>query len=286
MKYLCSVLLLALLFSCGNQNSKKNNEDPAGASDQETENQISEKAISSEGLELLQKLKGNYYTLQQDGDALFYQEKCTYNEKDISISEIAEGSGYWEFYWLNETLDIHQVEEKEGSIYITSHTDEDQTFIFSQHKNKSVWDLTVAGYRDTTPLTRVEDAHTFTAKPCTDIAEIMQRIPESWYLLTEIDGENVLYEPCEDAPGGITIDETSIDFWSGSDPYQVVSMRKLFNKVTITYQSLYDRQIQDSIVMHDMYSAVFKFGKGTEDDNNYVSEQSKDSFTTVQEDCD
>ncbi len=223
MKNQVYAILLLVFLSCTNQSSKTSNEsiDATQKSTEEPkiEDTNTEVELSQEEQRILKKVQGEYYSLGQKTNTFLYQENCAYNSYDIGISRKLDDMGFWEFHWLNETLDILKVEEKNNEIRIT--TNEDVVFFFSKNSTSNVWDLNISEYRDTTYITRTETVQNFDMIPCTDIPTILHKIPETWYGISTIDGKEVIYEPCESAPDGMSITETTIDFWSGSDPYRL-----------------------------------------------------------------
>ena len=229
------------------------------------------------------KIEGKYFSLQENEGSFTYVEDCDYNDGDIQFLKKLDDVAFWEVQWLGELFDIRKVEEKDGTITISAYSDSKKVFVLSKNENEFVWDIALSGSEEVTSFCRAEDAPNFSVSPCTSIHKIMAGIPESWYEISEYEGENVIFVPCEDAPGGITIDGETIDFWSGSDPYPILSMSKLFNKVTIVYQS--GDQSESTIVMHEINGHVIRFGDGSDDDSRYVEQDSKDSYPTIEEEC-
>ncbi|MEL7003835.1 MAG: hypothetical protein AAFN93_14020, partial [Bacteroidota bacterium] len=88
----------------------------------------------------------------------------------------------------------------------------------------------------------------------------------------------------EDAPGGFSLEDNRYDNWSGSDPYEIVSMEKKNNRITMTYKSPYDDKTE-SLTIHNLESEVIQMGDGSADDSQYIKEESKDIYPTVEEDC-
>ncbi|WP_340075581.1 hypothetical protein [Leptobacterium sp. I13] len=283
MRTLLVFTILLIFIGCRNSNTNTNKGGKEVSNPIEVESNL-DNALTTEAIELVKKLEGIYYTLRKDGTNLFYEESCSYNPYDVKITEVAEESGYWDIYWLDESFSIHAVKEKDGDIYITSKEDIENTFIFSKNTNDLLWDFAMMGSKETTPIVKIEDVENFEMKPCTDAEEIMKRIPTTWYQISELDGKEAIYEPCMEAPIGITIDANSIDFWSGSDPYRIVSMSKLFNRITIKYQSIHNEDI-GSIIMHNLYGDVIQFGNGTSKDHRYVNEQALDMYPIIKEEC-
>ena len=285
MKNKVYVILLLVFLSCTNQSSKTNN-GSIDATQKSTEkpafeDTYTEVELTLEEQNILKKVKGEYYSLGQKTNTFLYQESCTYKSHDIGISRKLDDMGFWEIYWLNETLDILKVEEKNNQIRIT--TNDDFVFFFSKNNTANVWDLNISEYRDTTYITRTETVQDFDMIPCTDIPTILHKIPETWYGISEIDGKEVLYEPCESAPDGMSITETTIGFWSGSDPYNVKSMSKLLNKITITYER-FDLS-ENHVVLSDIKGSVIKIRYEDGNNSKYVSKLAKDSYPIVKEDC-
>lgn len=287
MKTLLFPIILLLLFAaCGNPKTEVV-EDELGVPDSIEIDDDRSTDLPSEDRKLIRKLEGEYYMLREENGDIYYEEPCNFNTYDVKITESAEGSGYWEIYWLSDWYPINRAEEKNGGIYITVETEAENIFMFLPAENDLLWNFAMMGSKEAPPIVRTAAVDSFEIRPCTDARKIMKDLPTNWYLISNIDGKKVIYEPCEEPPGGITIGEhgESIDFWTGSDPYNVISMTKANNRITIKYNSNFDETVY-SIIMHDYYGTVAKFGDGKSKDDFYVSKQAKDSYRIVKEECD
>ena len=171
---------------------------------------------------------------------------------------------------------------KKNGIKIYSE-DSEYVFVLSKNKKDKVWDFGVLGYKDQTYLTRVENIAEFEIKPCTDIEKIMHEIPDTWFEISTIEGQEVIYEPCESAPGGITITTKTIDFWGGSDPYKIRSMTKLNNEVTIIYER---HDLSESKIIFKEWNETILSIK-IEDKNavKHVSKEAKGNYPIIEEEC-
>lgn len=275
------IALLLICTSCGNQNSKENDSSTESSEVQDVQDESSFIDPS-----LIAKVEGDYYILQGDGDKNYYQEPCNYLSYNLKISETAEGSGDWNIEYEDDSYEISLIEDKEGDIHVTTKAAPgmESTFLFEQNKNELLWSFAEIGFSELSPMVKVQNLENFEIKPCTDAAEIMSHLPTTWYELVEIDGEQVIYAECESAPSGYDIDENgeSIDFRSGSDPDIIVSMSKINNQITILHRSAYNESETPRSILVDLSNRKDFVNFHGEP---HVSDQVKDSFPAVDEDC-
>lgn len=281
MKILKLVPLLSfLIISCNNQPKQL-------VKDTDTIDKTKEyRNIDSIGLNLISKLSGKYYTLTEEGNTIYYKERCQYSTHDIEIvRKVEDINDYWLLLWQNESYEINHVEEKNNDIYLTS-DENDYTFIFINNSNKS-WSFAELGMKGIYPITKTEDIKKYKSQPCTDEAAIMKDHAMSWTELTLVDGLEVIYEPCEEATSGIDLNydkgNNTIDFRSGSDPLKIIATSKLYNQITITYE--YPSGNISTIIIHDFQGESVKVGKGNSQDSNYISKENEDLYSVVKEDC-
>ncbi len=235
--------------------------------------------------ELMQKLDGEYYLLSGEGEEIYYQDYCDFSSFDISVYEASKDSRHWLIHWAGEEYKINKVEETKNGIYITTLSESEQDFMFSHNENKLLRNFG-SGAKEAPLIVRVEDLENFEIRPCTDEKAIIKDAGRSWYLVSLIDGIEVVFEPCMEAPGGFSFDEKSIDFWSGSDPYEIISFSKFNNKTIIVYQTRLDNKL-DSLVVNGLNREVIHIKNSDGQDEYYVSERSrKELYPTLEEDCD
>ncbi len=284
MKYMLLSLSLLIIAGCSNQsgNTKNDAENPAKTDLPQAEEVLEEVELSPEESQIMSNLKGAYFTLSKRGNSLTYVEECSFSEGDIRISKKLDEMDFWEIYWRGSSYDVQKVNIENRVVRIKAYSNEITTFTLSKKDTEFAQNMSVSGSTELISITRVEDVKNFNSEPCTEIIQIMDGLPQSFYELTDLDGKQVFYEPCEDAPGGITMDGETIGFWSGTDPYPIITMSKLFNKIRIVYEA---NGQQTALVMTLRNSTVFQFGKGNDDDTFYVQEDSKDQYETIQEEC-
>lgn len=279
------VCLLLIGFGCSSPITNSENESLVTADGTEIEgNETGE--IFAKGQELLRQLEGDYFELYEEGAHRYYPEPCGYASWDVQIREIYEETGYWEISWAGESYDIVLAEKEEsGNIVIETSSEVEERFTFMANPDPKVWNFD-SGRRQTPDIVRVEDIENFDMRPCTNAVEIMQHLATTWYELEEVDDQEVIIEPCESAPAGFDIaeDGSTIDFRSGSDPDEIVSMTKLNSRITIVYRPIYGGE-ERTLVIHNKYGGVAQVGVGTEDDPRYVTEASSDTYEKVEEDC-
>jgi len=280
------LLPLLILMGCGNQSSESNV--ASSSIDEEGGNDatVPEAAVSIDR-SLLSKIADEYYIVTTDNDQVYFQEPCEYLPYHVNITETAEDSGEWNIYYNGDTYDIAQVEEAEGDIRIVTRAESagmESTFLFSPNENESLWDFIEVGMQGISTLAKTYEMENIEIRPCSDMSKIMAYMEDSWYLISKIDGKDVLYEPCEEAPGGFSLEGSNYDNWSGSDPYAIVSMTKKNNIITMKYKSLYNDEIQTQII-HNLAGEVIQLGDGSPDDSHYIREESKDIYTTIEEGC-
>ena len=234
-------------------------------------------------IDLIKKIKGEYFIMVQTGNEIIYSEPAEFKSYDIKIYEVVEESGYWEIEWYGTTYPIKYAEQKEDDIYLVTDRD-DITFIFIKNENHDFWNFAEMGSKNNSPIVKTTEIKKYKAEPCTDMDEILRDFPNSWYQISIIDGEDAIFIPCEDAPGGIGIESGTIGFWNGSDPDEIVSISKLYNRLTIIHQSVFDGS-KDTTVIHNLQGNTAQFGKGNNQDGFYVMESAKAFFTTINEEC-
>lgn len=272
-------------FGCSSPSSNPENEPQVTEDGTEIEGNDTGETFA-EGQELLRQLEGDYYELYEDGADRYYPEPCGHAGWDVQIREIYEETGFWQISWAGESYDIVLAEKEEtGNIVIETSSEVEERFTFMANPNSKVWNFD-SGRRQTPDIVRVEDIENFDMRPCTNAAEIMQHLSTTWYKLEEVDNQEVIKEPCESAPAGFDIaeDGSTIDFRSGSDPDEIVSMTKLNSRITIVYRSMYGGE-ESTLVIHNKYGGVAQVGNGSDDDPRYVTESSSDSYAKVEEDC-
>lgn len=283
MKKICFSIILALLFARCDNTTREGDDEIAVALDSLETGVAAD--LPTEGINLILELEGEYLMLSEvDGEA-FYEEPCNFNQYDVKIAESAEGSGEWELYWLDHWYPIASSEEKSGGIYITVDSEAENVFMFLPAENDLLWNFAMMGSKSTSPIVRIEALDLVKINSCTDASAIMRNLPTVWYQLSLLDGEKVIYEYCEEAPDGLSLGEhgESIEFWNGSDPYEILSMSKANNRITIVYMTAFR---EDTLYMHNFYGSVVRFGEGSGEDDLYVSEEKKGRYRVVKEECD
>ena len=273
--------MIFLLTGCVNNNQNSSTEDQTDDSTDTVEQTM---VILSLGRELVESLAGEYFLMSDDSGGGFRHEPCKFVRFDLNVYEIAEGSGFWELHWLEDIYPIHSAQEKDGVIYVRSETDMERLFLFTSTDDERLLRFAMMGTREPPLIVRVEQVEEFYIEPCTDIDEIMKKLPATWYLITEMDGKDVIYVECQAPPGGLSIGGGTVDFWSGSDPYPILRMHKSNNRITVVYKANFGEWI-DSLVIYDLYAGVAKIGFGDDDDDRYVSEAAKERYVVVEEEC-
>lgn len=245
-----------------------------------------ETIVLEEGQELLRKIQGEYMELGNNAEGYFYQEPCGYSMHAVSVHEIYEGTGIWEIGWAEDSYYIESATEEGGDIHIKTNSNIEEEFWFLANDQDMVWNFG-SGRKEVQEIVLREDITNMPMIPCSDKEEIMKHLPSSWYLLDEVHGKSVIIQPCEEAPAGIDITSNAefLDFRSGSDPNEIVSMFKLNSVVSIIHRSVYGGE-PDTLVIHDKYSDVARIGNGSADDRRYVSEAGKDIYEVLEEPCD
>ncbi len=278
--YIAHLIILLFSIGCG-QNTNQDKLEAAtdtSTSENDVEEVFEEIELSVSENEIIKALAGNYFSLQKNDDGYIYMEDCSYSEWDVAIEKKLDNVNFWEISFYSTRYDIQEVKQEEELITILA---EGKTYTFS--KKEMIWEVELPNTQEITALVAAQYLENIAFEPCTEIHKIMDGIPENWYEISEIDGESVVFEPCEDAPGGITINGETIDFWSGSDPYEIHSMTKLYNQISIVYEN--GLQELDTIIMHDLDEVLFKFGQGNESDRRYAPEEIVTEFPTVNEEC-
>lgn len=254
--------------------------------DQGTEIERNPTEVVAQGQEVLQQIAGDYFELYEDGADRYYPEPCGTSMWDVQIREIYEETGFWEISWAGESYPISLAEfDENGNINIETTSEVEERFTFLTNPNSKVWNFD-SGRRQTPDIVRVEDIEEFDLRPCTDKEKIMEQMPGSWYKLELSDGAEVIHVPCGSASDGFDIadDGSSIDFRSGSDPNEIISISKLNSRITIIHRSAFGGE-SDTLVIHDKYGGVARVGTGLDTDPRYVNEQSRSSYQTVEEEC-
>jgi len=263
---------------CGSNNSKESSVDENTA--------VSEEEYFIDPA-LVAKVEGEYFLIESEGEEIYYQEPCDFRSYDIKISESAEGSGEWSIQHQGDYYDIAKIEEKEGNLYVNTRADQpgmDLTFLFGQNEQELLYDFSLMGMSDNSRMTRVQHLDKFENRPCTDRDEIIAGLESTWFYLSTIDNETVIYIPCEETPGGFGVEDGSFDNWSGIDPFPIVSMSKENNRITMIYKSVFSEETFE-LVLHNYTGTTIQLGKGSETDETYVSEQAKEIYDEVEEEC-
>ena len=244
-----------------------------------------ESIVVEEGEELLRSIQGEYFELTFSTEGNYYQEPCGYSMHTVSVHEVYEETGIWEIWWAGDSYFIESATEEDGDIRIKTNSMIEEEFWFLANDQDMVWNFG-SGRKEAPEIVLREDITNMPMLPCTDKEEIMRHMPSSWYKLDEVDGKQVIITPCEESPAGIDIISNAefLDFRSGSDPNEIVSMSKLNSCVTIVHRSVYGGE-SDTLVIHDKYSDVARIGDGSADDNRHVSEAGKDIYEVLEEPC-
>lgn len=244
-----------------------------------------ESIVVEQGEELLRSIQGEYFELTYSPEENYYQEPCGYAMHSVSVHEVYEETGIWEVWWAGDSYFIESATEVDGDIHIKTNSMIEEEFWFLANEQDMVWNFG-SGRKEAPEIVLREDITNMPMIPCTDKAEIMKHMPSSWYLLEEVHGKQVILQPCEEAPAGIDIISNAefLDFRSGSDPNEIVSMSKLNSRVSIVHRSVYGGE-PDTLVIHDKYSDVARIGKGTPEDKRYVSESGKGIYDVLEEPC-
>lgn len=286
MRQLLMIISVAILLT--NCSSPKNDTENADTSTDSSSNSeiIEEEYSGTEGVELISELAGEYYNLQKEGSSVYYQAPCTSSPYDLKISETAEGSGEWTINWEEQEHTIAKAEKKEGDIYINTAAPKgmDFTFILSKSSTKDLWEFVELGISGVSTMAKNEDLENFEIKPCTDTQAIMKTLASQWFLVSKVEGKDVLFVPCEEAPGGFSIDAESYDNWSGVDPYEVLSVAKTLNEIKIVYKSIYGEDTQTKSIKN-FNGTVLYVTNGNGEDELYIREDSKDIYSEVEEEC-
>lgn len=282
------VLTILILVSCGQKNMTEDNKGNTLTMSEKDKIKNDVELIKTEpsgtfDRALIQQFVGPRFFLKKKGESYTFEDACDFRDFDISIAETAEYSNDWELTFYGETYSITGIKETKGDIGLT--TDKSKTFVFRRTENPMVWGFLVNGNDNIRYLAKKHELENFNIRACTDINKIMNNTSTTWYQLTEKKGILSIEVPCEDAPAGITIDGSFIDFWSGSDPYPIVSMSKILDKVTIVYTSVFDETKRESIIMHSPGHNLIKFGKGVYEDNYYVAEVALKEYPEILEPC-
>lgn len=242
-------------------------------------------AIVAEGQELLRKIQGEYFELTTHSEGNYYQEPCEYSMHSVAVGEVYEQTGIWEIWWAGDSYYIESAREENGDICLKTNSMAEEKFWFLANDQDMVWDFG-SGRKEAPEIVLREDITEMPMIPCFNKEEIMQHLPSSWYLLDKMDGKQVIISPCEESPAGYDIISNGefIDFRSGSDPNEIVSMFKLNSRVSIVHRSVFGGE-PDTLVIHDKYSNVARIGEGSADDRRYVSEAGKDIYEVIEEPC-
>ncbi len=241
--------------------------------------------VVAQGQDVLAEIQGEYFELTFSPEGNYYQEPCGYSMHSVSVKEVYEETGFWEIYWAGESYSIESATKEGADIRIKTNSEVEEEFWFLANDQEKVWNFS-SGRKTAPEVILREDVSHVQMMPCMDKEGIMEHLPSSWYKLEERDGKEVIVSPCEGSPEGIDIISNAgfLDFRSGSDPNEIVSMYKLNSRVYIVHRSIH-RGKSDTLVIHDMYSDVARIGKGTSEDNRFVSEAGKDIYEVIEEPC-
>lgn len=225
------------------------------------------------------KLNGSYIELDKKKQDFVYEDKCDFRAYDLRIFEVTEYSDEWRMEWRGDTYDITSVIDK-GNTFIIG-TTKDSSFCFKKDdKNDAVWHFFPLEFKGTFFVANTENLENFSSVPCKNMNEIIKNIPSTtWYELTSVDDVLSVVLPCETAPAGFSIEDSSIDFWSGSDPYPIISMKALQDRLTIVYESRLNSKF-DSLEIRNPGEKIIQI-----DDTYFVNERYKDTYPEVQEPC-
>ncbi|MCH8902965.1 MAG: hypothetical protein IIA45_03510 [Bacteroidetes bacterium] len=293
------LILFIILYGCGNQQTE--NTDTKSEVLETVEIEEGEIAEESEQIEepsphfeLLSQLEGTYFILTEEFDGYYYEEPCGFVEFDVKIVEVSEYSDNWEIYLpgdYGEYYTITSAEEKNEGIYITATEEvegEVRTWAFLPNPAEYVWEFITLGLKYNPQIVKAENLEEFEIRPCLDALEIMRELPSTWYMISVIDGKDVIYEPCFEPPGGFSIDKDAkwLDFWTSGDPFEILSMVKHNNRIEIVYKSEFDPEEKTFIMHNYSFSQTAQFGYGIEEDEMYVSDELRSMYPTVEEECD
>ena len=287
MKFTLFISALLLIFSCNpsadkaGTDSTVDDEEFLNTNEEDSDEEEIDAELSPESHQLLLTMEGNYFVLDHGSGIFSYLEDCAYNEGEISIRQKLDNVAFWGIEWYGEWIDIHSVTETEREITV-SNLEEDLVFIFRKQETEFVFEFIVAGYRDSWYLAKSEHIQEFEIISCDNILRIISDLPDTYYLLTEIDGEEVIYYPCY-APDVIIMDGETIDFSSGSDPYPIESMEKLFNRIVVRYMPA--DTILDSIIINRVNENIYTISTDESNAKRYVREEAIGLYKEVNEGC-
>lgn len=288
------IYVTAILIGCGDtsshyQASTEDGTEIEGNRSYDVEGQeevfYERESVVANGQDLLLSIQGEYFELTYSSEGSYYQEPCGYSMHSISVLEIHEETGIWEIWWAGDSYYIESATNEGGDIRIKTNSQIEEEFWFLANDQDFVWNFG-SGRKEAPEIVLREDITNLPIIPCTDKEKIMDYLPSSWYKLDEVHGKQVVITPCEESPAGIDIISNAefLDFRSGSDPNEIVSMTKLNSRVSIVHRSVYGGE-PDTLVIHDMYSNVARIGKGTSEDNRFVSDAGKDIYEMIEEPC-
>ena len=236
--------------------------------------------LSTHENQLIQGLRGNYFDLKMIDGKLTYEESWKLNDFDFQIIRKLDDVNLWEIYSLGSHYDVFKVEKKGDKIIIHSFEEEEVIFYLYVDNKKEEILFHIQGYRDDFYLIQDKDVAKVKSKSCSNATMILKNISFKWFTLTAIDGEMVLFEPCEEVMDGMSIANNSVDFWSGSDPYPILSVEKLYENISIFYKNSFE---VDTLVFQSVENGLFKIGAGKSTDPIYVSDKSKSRYKIVSE---
>ena len=275
-----------LFFGCAGEPSQTENEtivDKVESSEITADHAIFEDVeLSAEENEIINELKGNFYKLEANEQTYAYKEPSEFGTFGFQVLRKLDDINFWEIVWMNRAIPIHKVEKTDQEIVLYGFDDEEISFYIKEDPETKVVTVNVGGYPDDFYYTRAENIQVFKAVACVNRDAFLRKMPTAWYGFTEVDGQDVLYQPCEEAPVGLTINSQTIDFWSGTDPYPIIEISKLFDKLSIVYQT---SMSADTLVMQYQSNNAFKIGDGTPKDPLFISAIAMDNYTIVKEDC-
>ena len=219
--------------------------------------------LSTHENQLIQGLRGNYFDLKMIDGKLTYEESWKLNDFDFQIIRKLDDVNLWEIYSLGSHYDVFKVEKKGDKIIIHSFEEEEVIFYLYVDNKKEEILFHIQGYRDDFYLIQDKNVAKVKSKSCSNATMILKNISFKWFTLTAIDGEMVL-----------------VDFWSGSDPYPILSVEKLYENISIFYKNSFE---VDTLVFQSVENGLFKIGAGKSTDPIYVSDKSKSRYKIVSE---
>ena len=272
MKYIQILIPALILWSCGSKTTNENTSE--NTSDKETEVSLNE--------DLIQSIQGEYVSVQTEGEKITVPEPCSFDSYQMKIGEITEYSGEWYIDYMDESYSVVSLSKSEGDISIEATSDDMEYTFLLEKSDGGVINAAMVGDGFSLSLIPKADKANYETVPCMDMASILDNLPSSWYLLSSFEDEWVIMEPCEEAPGGFSMEDGYFDNWSGSDPYEIVEIMKENDRIEVEYNSSMGTR---KIILHDFSGTTMQAGEGSEDDPIYVSEEAKDQYDTIVEEC-